>query len=137
VEKGLRAITLLNQSLCFYLMKLHTVGGYGLVGRNMSVYEFQNDAVVVDIGLHMDNYISYSEAEPNGTLDKGMLQKIGAVPDLSTIKGIMNKIKAIVITHGHLDHIGAVPFLEGEFNCPIIATPLTMSILRELAKDHK
>ncbi|MFT4309631.1 MAG: MBL fold metallo-hydrolase [Candidatus Woesearchaeota archaeon] len=118
-------------------MKLHAIGGYGLVGRNMSVYEFEKEAVAVDIGLHMDNYISYMEAEPNGTPDKSMLQKIGAVPDLKPIRSIMHKIRAIVITHGHLDHVGAVQFLEREFDCPIIATPLTMSILRALAKDHK
>ncbi len=118
-------------------MKIHAVGGYGIVGRNMTLYEFEEEAIIVDIGLHLDNYIAYTEAEPKGYIDREVLQKIGAVPDLKSIKDKIGKVKAIIITHGHLDHVGAVPFLEREFNAPIITTPLTAEILRVLAKDSK
>ena len=121
----------------FLFMKIHAVGGYGIVGRNMTLYEFEDFAIVVDIGLHLDNYIAYTEAEPKGYIDREILQKIGAVPDLKTIKDKISKVKAIIITHGHLDHVGAVQFLEREFDAPIITTPLTAEILRALAKDTK
>ncbi len=103
----------------------------------MTLYEFEKEAIIVDIGLHLDNYIAYTEAEPKGYIDREVLQKIGAVPDLKSIKDKIWKVKAIIITHGHLDHVGAVPFLEREFDAPIITTPLTAEILRVLAKDSK
>ena len=119
-------------------MKIHAVGGYGLVGRNMTIYESDNDAVVVDMGLHLDNYIAYQEAENEKRhIDRSLLQKIGAVPDLRPVHSLKGKVRAIVITHGHLDHVGAVQFLEQEFDAPIIATPLTAAILRALAKDTR
>lgn len=118
-------------------MKIHAVGGYGLVGRNMSLYEFGSDAVVVDMGLHLDNYIAYQESEPNSDyVDRDMLGKIGAIPDLNPIQHLRSKVKAIIITHGHLDHVGAVPFLEQEFDAPIIGTPLSLEIIKTLAKDR-
>ena len=119
-------------------MKIHAVGGYGLVGRNMTVYEMEKSAVAIDIGLHLDNYIAYQEVEPEKEFIEGaVLEKIGAVPNLEPIRGIVGKVKAIVITHGHLDHIGGVQFLERNFKAPIICTPFTAAILRTLAKDTK
>ena len=119
-------------------MKIHAVGGYGLVGRNMSIYEFDKEAVAVDMGLHLDNYIAYQEAEPNAEfVDREMLSKIGAIPDLNPVQHIKHKVKAIVLTHGHLDHIGGVQFLEDQFDAPIIGTPLTIAILRTLVADRK
>jgi ribonuclease J len=119
-------------------MKIHAVGGYGLVGRNMSIYEFDKDAVAIDMGLHLDNYIAYQEAEPNAQfIDREMLGKIGAIPDLNPVQHIKHKVKAIILTHGHLDHIGGVQFLEDQFDAPIIGTPLTISILRTLIADRK
>ena len=119
-------------------MKIHAVGGYGLVGRNMSIYEFDKDAVAIDMGLHLDNYIAYQEAEPNAEfIDRDMLGKIGAIPDLNPVHNIKHKVKAIVLTHGHLDHVGGVQFLEDQFDAPIIGTPLTIAILRTLIADRK
>lgn len=118
-------------------MKLHAVGGYGLVGRNMSVYEFDKHAVAIDMGLHLDNYISYQESEPNSEfVDRPMLAKIGAIPDLNPIHDIKHKVKAIVITHGHLDHVGGVAYVEDQFDAPILGTPLTIEILKSLARDR-
>ncbi len=120
------------------MVRIHALGGYGIVGRNMTVYEFTDTAIAVDIGIHLDNYIEYTEAEPNRQyVDRELLQQLGAVPDIRQLTRVREKIRAILITHGHLDHVGAVPFLEREFKADIITTPFTAEILRTLAKDAR
>ncbi len=118
------------------MVRIHAVGGYGLVGRNMTVYEFEDTAIAVDLGIHLDNYITYTEAEPSRTyIDRELLQQLGAVPDIRQLGNVMEKVEAILLTHGHLDHVGAVPFLERAFTAEIITTPFTAEIVRTLARD--
>jgi ribonuclease J len=98
------------------------LGGLGEIGLNMMVCEYGEDAVVVDAGL------MFPEEE--------MLGVDIVIPDFSYLRRIRNNVRALVITHGHEDHIGAIPFFLREFQVPIYATPLTLALLREKLREH-
>lgn len=116
-------------------LKIHAVGGFEAIGRNMTCIEYDNEAVILDMGLYLDKYISLQDNIKNPTTKD--LMREDAVPDLTTIKHLTKKVKAIVLSHAHLDHIGAVPWLAKKFNCPIIGTPYTIEIVKSILKDNK
>jgi ribonuclease J len=114
------------------------VGGYNEVGKNMTVVRVGDEAVIIDCGFYLPSLVDFEEGggDRKNLTPKG-LQKIGAIPDDSMIKSMNLKVKAIVSSHCHLDHIGAIPYLENQYNAPIIGTPYTMEVLRNLAYDEK
>src|SRR3989338_4332646 len=102
-------------------MEVHTIGGYEEVGKNMTAIRLDDEIILLDMGIDLDNYIKYTEDEDIIGLSAAELTKAGAIPDIKDVEAGM--VKAIVLTHAHLDHIGAVPFLSNKFNAPIIFTP--------------
>ncbi len=114
------------------------VGGYNEVGKNMTVIKVGDEAVIIDIGLYLPSIVDFDESggDRRNLTPKG-LQRIGAIPDDSLIDSLKGKVKAIVSSHCHLDHIGAIPYLEDKYKCPIIATPYTIEVLKTLAHDEK
>ncbi|MBD3164800.1 RNase J family beta-CASP ribonuclease [Candidatus Woesearchaeota archaeon] len=118
-------------------MIIHTVGGYNEVGKNMTAVEIENEAVIIDMGIHLEPYIKYTEDEDIGNISAEELRKVGAVPDDSVIKPIRNKVKAIIPTHAHLDHVGAIIYLSNKYSCPIICTPFTAEVIKSIVKDEK
>jgi ribonuclease J len=96
-------------------LRILPLGGLGEVGRNMMVYEYQDDILVVDTGLMFP--------------DNDMLGVDYIIPDFEYLKSKADKIKGIVITHGHEDHIGAIHHVLQDINAPIYATPLTRGLL--------
>jgi len=98
------------------------LGGLGEIGGNMAVLETENTAIVIDVGM------SFPDETMHGV---DIL-----VPDFSYLHAIKNKIKAIVITHGHEDHIGAVPYLFKELKFPIYATPLALAMIENKFNEH-
>ncbi|MBW3012060.1 MBL fold metallo-hydrolase, partial [Candidatus Woesearchaeota archaeon] len=117
-------------------IEICTVSGYSEIGRNMSAVRVDDEVILLDMGLHLDNYIeTVGEDEPT-KYSKELLIKKGAIPDDSSIKDWKDKVKAIVLTHAHLDHIGAVPYLANHYDCPIIGTPFTVEILKAIVKDN-
>jgi len=97
-------------------LKLIPMGGLGEVGKNMIVFEKDNQSIIVDCGI----MFPYDE----------MLGVDFIIPDFSYVKKNAGKIKAIILTHGHEDHIGALPFLMKEINVPIYGTRLTLGLTR-------
>ncbi len=116
-------------------IKIHAVGGYEEVGRNMTCLEIGDEAVILDMGLYLDPYLAIQEKTANPTTKQ--LMDNGAIPDDSVISHLKNKVKAIIIGHGHLDHIGGIQWLSSKYNCPIIATPYTIEIIKSMQKDNK
>lgn len=114
-------------------MKIITLGGYDEVGMNMTALFSGDEGVIFDMGLYMPKIVGYDE-EIKGFARKEMIA-VGAIPDDSVLEGERHKIKAIVLSHAHLDHIGAVPYLSKKYDCPIIGTPYTMEILKRIIKD--
>lgn len=103
-------------------IKITPLGGLGEIGGNITVFETNNDAIVIDIGMSF----------PDGTMHGVDI----IIPDFDYIRKIKNKIRAIIITHAHEDHIGAVPYFFKEFQFPIYATPLALGMISNKFEEH-
>jgi ribonuclease J len=105
-------------------LKIIPLGGQEEVGRNMTVFEYGQDIVIVDMG------IQFPEENMPG-IDY-------IIPNISYLKGKSKNIRAVVFTHGHLDHIGAAPILLEKLGYPlIIGLPLTTALIKRRMEDHK
>ncbi|MDE6661923.1 MAG: ribonuclease J [Lachnospiraceae bacterium] len=104
-------------------LKIIPLGGLEQIGLNITVFEYEDSIIVVDCGL------SFPE--------DGMLGIDLVIPDITYLKENINKVKGFVITHGHEDHIGALPYVLKEINVPIYATKLTMGIIENKLKEHE
>lgn len=112
-------------------MKFYALGGYNEVGKNMSAIEVAGEVVILDMGIHLDKIVTLTEEERKVPTKE--LIDIGALPNDDLLKG--KNVKAIVISHGHLDHCAAVPRMAERYGCPIIGTPFTIEIIRRLLAD--
>lgn len=103
-------------------IRITPLGGLGEIGGNISVFETNKDAIIVDIGM------SFSDGTMHG-VDI-------IIPDFDYVRKIKDKIRGIVITHAHEDHIGAVPYFFKEFQFPIYATPLALGMISNKFEEH-
>lgn len=103
-------------------LKIIPLGGLEQIGMNITAFEYEDSIVVVDCGL------SFPEDD--------MLGIDLVIPDISYLKENIEKVKAFVITHGHEDHIGALPYVLKEVNVPVYATKLTMGLIENKLKEH-
>jgi len=121
-------------------MKIHTIGGFNEVGKNMTVVETGDDAIILDAGIYLPAVIELQEEEIQPeTYSEKKLRSIGALPDdlLLDKFGLRNKIRAILLGHAHLDHIGAVPYLAYRYKAPVVGTPFTTTVLKKIMQDDK
>lgn len=118
------------------MIKIHTIGGYNEVGKNMTALEIGEDVILFDCGLFLPAIVGVSEREKIPT-EKGM-RNLGALPDDLYLEkhGLKDKVRAILISHAHLDHIGAVPYVAPRYRCPVIATPYTIAVIKTLLEDN-
>jgi len=117
-------------------MRIYTIGGYSEVGKNMTVIETEDDAIIIDAGLYLPPIVEIEEKE--GLMTEKRLRSINAIPEDTILDslGIRNKVRAIIIGHAHLDHVGAVPYLAGRYNADVVGTPFTMEVLKTLIHDE-
>ncbi len=122
-------------------LQIITIGGYSEIGRNCTLVKVDNEAVILDMGLHMDNYIAYTEEREELYSEKDLsadtLIKVKAVPNIYQIQDLWSKVKAICITHAHLDHLGAIPFISNKFKANIHCTKYTAEVLISILRDEK
>ena len=103
-------------------LKIIPLGGLEQIGMNITAFEYEDSIVVVDCGL------SFPEDD--------MLGIDLVIPDITYLKDNIDKVKGFVITHGHEDHIGALPYVMKEINIPIYATKLTIGLIENKFKEH-
>lgn len=104
-------------------LKIIPLGGLGEIGKNMTAYEFGGDIIVVDCGM--------------GFPDEDMYGVDIVLPDISYLKANAEKIRGLILTHGHEDHIGAVPYVLKEVDMPIYTTPLTAALVELKLEEHE
>ncbi|MBT3395483.1 RNase J family beta-CASP ribonuclease [archaeon] len=117
-------------------VEIIALGGYSEVGKNMTAIKVGDEIVVLDCGFYLPSLVEFQEGGGNKKyLTPKGLQKIGAIPDDTYLESNKDKVKAFVVSHAHLDHVGAIPYVAGKYNAPVIATPYTIEVLRTLARD--
>jgi ribonuclease J len=103
-------------------LKIIPLGGLGEIGKNMTAYEYGNDIIVVDCGM--------------GFPDEDMYGIDIVLPDVTYLKANADKIRGLILTHGHEDHIGAVPYVLKELDMPIYTLPLTAALVELKLEEH-
>ena len=103
-------------------LRIIPLGGLNEIGKNMTVFSYGNDMIIVDCGM----------AFP----DEEMFGIDIVIPDFSFVLKNKDKIRGVVVTHGHEDHIGGLPFLLKELNVPIYSTNLTLGLVQNKLKEH-
>ncbi len=104
-------------------LKIIPLGGLGEIGKNLTVYEYGKDMIVVDCGM--------------GFPDEDMYGVDVVIPDISYLEANANRIRGIFLTHGHEDHIGAVPYVLQKINPPVYTTRLTAALVELKLEEHK
>jgi ribonuclease J len=111
-------------------IEIIAVGGYDEVGRNMTAVRCGKEIVIFDMGLRPDQVMIHEDAELENMHSLDLIQ-MKAIPDDTVMNTVEGSVKAIVCSHGHLDHIGAIPKLAHRYNAPIISTPYTTELIRQ------
>lgn len=104
-------------------VKIIPLGGLDQIGMNITLFEYKNDIIIIDCGL----------AFP----DEEMLGIDIVIPDFSYLKQNADRVRGLIVTHGHEDHIGAIPYLLKELNIPVYGSRLTLGLVGNKLKEHK
>ncbi len=106
------------------------IGGYEEVGRNMTAVKVGEDVVIFDMGIHLDRINIHEDTDIDRMHSLDLIER-GVIPDDTLMKDVDGKVKGIVFSHGHLDHIGAVAKLAHRYDAPLIGSPYTAALIQK------
>lgn len=112
------------------------VGGYNEMGRNMTAIRVGEDILIMDMGIRLDRVQIHEDVELDRKNARDLIN-MGVIPDDTVMKQVDGSVKGIVCTHGHLDHIGAIPKLAHKYDAPVISTPYTAELIKQQIKNEK
>ena len=112
------------------------VGGYEQIGKNMTAVKVNDDVVIFDMGIHLDRLHIHEDTDISRMHSLDLIER-GVIPDDTLMREVDGKVRAIVCTHGHLDHIGAIAKLAHRYEAPIIATPYTIALIEKTIKGER
>ena len=112
------------------------VGGYEEVGRNMTAIRVGKDIVVLDMGVRLDRIQIHEETEMEKMHSLDLIQ-MGAIPDDKVMNNVDGNVVGIVCSHGHLDHIGAIPKLAHRYKAPVYGTPFTAELIKQEIESER
>ena len=116
------------------VVEILPLGGLGEVGRNMTAIGFDGKYVIVDMGIRLDTILGFEDVDI-GSMSRDELINIKGIPNDAAIRG--RNVVAIVLSHGHLDHIGAIGKLAHSYDAPIYGTPLTIELVKHVIREER
>src|SRR3989344_4845304 len=118
-------------------IEIFGLGGYSEVGMNMTAIRVGDDVIICDMGFYLPEVIRLQDEDVVKTkLSREDFIQHHIIPDDSVLEGLRGNVKAIILPHCHLDHIGAVPLLAKRYNCPIYGAPYTLEVLKSILLDE-
>lgn len=117
-------------------IRMYAMGGVDEAGRNMMAFEIGDEIIICDMGLQLSNLVQHNDAVDKMGLED--LVKYNIITDPKVLMDKKDKVKAIVVSHAHLDHVGAVQYMAGLFpHAPVYGTPFTIEVLKVLMKSSR
>lgn len=117
-------------------MEIFSIGGYNEVGKNMSAVKIDEDVIIFDAGIFLPAIVGLEEKEDQKSIySEKRLREIGAVPHDLVLDNFKGNVRAILVSHAHLDHLGALPHIAHRYNAPIVGTPFTIAVLKKILED--
>ncbi|WP_135364271.1 RNase J family beta-CASP ribonuclease [Halosimplex halophilum] len=116
-------------------LEIATIGGYEEVGRQMTAVRADDDIVVFDMGLNLSKVLIHDDVQTERMHSLDLID-MDAIPDDRVMADLDGTVRAIVPTHGHLDHIGAISKLAHRYDAPVVATPFTLALVKEEIDDE-
>ncbi len=117
-------------------VEIIAIGGYEEVGKNMTAVKVNDDVIIFDMGIHLDRINIHEDTDIDRMHSLDLIER-GVIPDDTLMKDVDGKVKAIVFSHGHLDHIGAVAKLAHRYDAPLIGTPYTAALIKKQIKGER
>ncbi len=119
-------------------MEFFSIGGYSEVGKNMSAVKINDDIIILDMGFYLPALVDFEEqgGERKNLTTEGLI-KLGAIANDSILRPLKDKVKAIVLGHCHLDHIGSTTFLAPHYDAPIIGSQYTLEVLKNELENER
>ena len=117
-------------------MRIITIGGFNEVGKNMSAVQIGEDVIIFDAGLYLPPIVELENQDR--VMEEKYLRRINAIPEDTILDkmNLRNKVRAMLIGHAHLDHVGAIPYISNRYNADIVGTPFTIEVLKTLIRDE-
>jgi len=119
------------------MIKIHTIGGYDEVGKNMTALESGQDVLLFDAGIFLPAIVGVQEREKDPT--EKWMRGIGALPDDQYLdkNNLRQKVRGLLVSHAHLDHVGGIQYLSHRYKATVASTPFTIEVLKRLLEDNK